>query len=98
MLLHLSYRPIDNVKLSDLDGLEPPPPPKELTWEDILADDPLEDGELWDQIDYGRDSDLSSLEDEEMVDVTEEDDEMARVTLRRKKEVCLAFLCWWGNL
>ena len=32
-----------------------PDAPKELTWEDIIADDPLE-GEIWEDVDFGAES------------------------------------------
>lgn len=41
--------------LSSLDALVPSPKPKELTWEDIIAEDPLE-GEIWRDVDFGVES------------------------------------------
>ncbi|KAF8253104.1 hypothetical protein K440DRAFT_577021 [Wilcoxina mikolae CBS 423.85] len=55
LLLELSKEPLKNTRLEDLDLLEPPSPPKELTWEDIIADDPLE-GEIWKDVDFGAES------------------------------------------
>jgi len=55
LLLELSDEPLNKTRLSDLDALVPPSPPKELTWEDIIAEDPLE-GEIWDDVDFGAES------------------------------------------
>lgn len=55
LLLELSNEPLKNTHLSDLERLIPPSPPKELTWADIIADDPLE-GEIWDDVDFAAES------------------------------------------
>jgi len=55
LLLELSKEPLKYTHLEDLDLLQPPSPPKELTWEDIIADDPLE-GEIWKDVDFGAES------------------------------------------
>jgi len=55
LLLELSNEPLKKTRLTDLERLIPPSPPKELTWEDIIADDPLE-GEIWDDVDFGAES------------------------------------------
>jgi gamma-tubulin complex component 5 len=63
LLLELSDEPLNKTRLSDLDALVPPSPPKELTWEDIIAEDPLE-GEIWDDVDFGAESSDAWSEDE----------------------------------
>jgi gamma-tubulin complex component 5 len=55
LLLELSDEPLKKTRLSDLDKLVPPSPPKELTWADIVAEEPLE-GEIWDDVDFGAES------------------------------------------
>jgi gamma-tubulin complex component 5 len=56
LLLELSRDPIKYTRLEDLDRLEANnTSEKELTWEDIIADDPLE-GELWDDVDFAAES------------------------------------------
>ncbi|RPA86282.1 hypothetical protein BJ508DRAFT_373031 [Ascobolus immersus RN42] len=62
LLLTLADRPFDADVLTNLANIPKKTVPKELTWEDIMADDPLE-GELWEDIDYGADSDLSMEDD-----------------------------------
>lgn len=56
LLLHLSDRPTQNSRVEQLDLLRPPTPPPELTWKEILADDPYSDHEIWKDIDYAADS------------------------------------------
>ncbi|KAK5741733.1 hypothetical protein LTR17_003724 [Elasticomyces elasticus] len=54
LLLQLSDRPLENASLSDLDGLTAAfSPPPELTWEDIVADDPLTDKDVWGEVERG---------------------------------------------
>ncbi|KAK3658752.1 hypothetical protein LTR56_001623 [Elasticomyces elasticus] len=54
LLLQLSNRPLESASLSDLDGLTTVfSPPTELTWEDIVADDPLTDEDVWGEIERG---------------------------------------------
>ncbi|RPB02843.1 hypothetical protein L873DRAFT_1833953 [Choiromyces venosus 120613-1] len=55
LFLSLSDRPLQNSEISDLELLVRPDAPKELTWEDIIADDPLE-GEIWKDVDFGAES------------------------------------------
>ncbi|CCX12894.1 Similar to Gamma-tubulin complex component 5; acc. no. Q8BKN5 [Pyronema omphalodes CBS 100304] len=56
LLLELSRDPIKYTRLEDLDLLNTDrTPEKELTWEDIIADDPLE-GEIWDDVDFAAES------------------------------------------
>jgi gamma-tubulin complex component 5 len=55
LLLELSDKPLTKSRLSDLKELQPSPPPRALTWDDIIADDPLE-GEIWDDVDFGAES------------------------------------------
>ncbi|KAI9834528.1 MAG: hypothetical protein M1819_002904 [Sarea resinae] len=56
LLLHLSDRPAINSGLEKLESLKPPDPPPPLTWSEIIADDPLDEEGIWDDIDYGADS------------------------------------------
>lgn len=55
LFLALSDRPLENSHLDDLDALIAPEEEKVLTWEDIIADDPLE-GEIWKDVDFGAES------------------------------------------
>lgn len=56
LLLLLSDQPTENSRVEALDLLRPPTPPPELTWKQILEDDPYSDDEIWKDIDYGADS------------------------------------------
>lgn len=63
LLLALADKPFEAEDV--LDNLATIPKktvPQELTWKDIIADDPLE-GDLWDDIDYAADSDISMDDD-----------------------------------
>jgi len=60
LLLELVDNPIANSSVKALELCRPPPPEPELTWDDIVADDPLNEEGLWDDIDYG----VASSEDE----------------------------------
>ncbi|TKA29432.1 hypothetical protein B0A50_03444 [Salinomyces thailandicus] len=54
LLLELSDRPVEKTNLQDLIRLTKtttPPPP--LTWEDIVADDPLDEDGIWDDVERG---------------------------------------------
>ncbi|KAK4890523.1 hypothetical protein LTR27_010804 [Elasticomyces elasticus] len=54
LLLQLSNRPLESVSLSGLDGLTKVfSPPTELTWEDIVAEDPLTDEDVWGNVERG---------------------------------------------
>ncbi|KAK5682991.1 hypothetical protein LTS10_004519 [Elasticomyces elasticus] len=54
LLLQLSDRPLENASLRDLDGLTTVfSPPPELTWEDIVANDPLTDEDVWGEVERG---------------------------------------------
>jgi len=65
LLLQLSENPAQQTKLEDLDLLKEPPPLPPLTWDQILADDPLDNDEgLWDNVDFGAGS---SEDDEEIM-------------------------------
>jgi gamma-tubulin complex component 5 len=56
LLLQLSDRPTENSDVKALELLRPPTPPAELTWKQILDEDPYSDDEIWKDIDYGGDS------------------------------------------
>lgn len=60
LLLLLSDRPTENSKVEALELLRPPEPPPQLTWRQILEDDPYSDEEIWHDIDYA----VESSEDE----------------------------------
>ncbi|KAK4565882.1 hypothetical protein LTR86_003731 [Recurvomyces mirabilis] len=54
LLLHLSDRPVDRTDLGVLDGLDQATASEpELSWEDIVADDPLDEADIWDAVDRG---------------------------------------------
>ncbi|PWW76919.1 hypothetical protein C7212DRAFT_357533 [Tuber magnatum] len=55
LFLSLSDRPLQNSDISDLELLVKPDAPREFTWEDIIADDPME-GEIWKDVDFGAES------------------------------------------
>lgn len=80
-LLHLSERPFDRKDLDDIEKfeLERTKVVKELTWEDIIAENPLEGGdELWQNVDFGAESDLSYD--------SENDRQKAKLRRERRKE------------
>ncbi|KAF2685423.1 hypothetical protein K458DRAFT_300513 [Lentithecium fluviatile CBS 122367] len=56
LLLQLSDRPTENSDVGALELLRPPSPPPELTWKQILEEDPYSDEEIWKDIDYGGES------------------------------------------
>ncbi|KAF3009507.1 hypothetical protein E8E13_003908 [Curvularia kusanoi] len=56
LLLQLSDRPLENTRIEALDLLRPPSPPPQLTWAQILEEDPYSDEEIWKDIDYAVDS------------------------------------------
>ncbi|KAI9760638.1 MAG: hypothetical protein M4579_001502, partial [Chaenotheca gracillima] len=55
-LLHLSDRPAAHSNIEDLESLTVPDLPPQLTWADIIAEDPLDETGVWDDIDYAADS------------------------------------------
>lgn len=66
LLLHLSDQPIQNSRLEDLELLKPGTPPVELTWADILAEDPLDNQDgLWDDVNFAA---TDSEKESEIVD------------------------------
>lgn len=56
LLLQLSDRPLENTRVEALDLLEPPTPPPQLTWNEILEEDPYSDEDIWKDIDYAVES------------------------------------------
>jgi gamma-tubulin complex component 5 len=61
LLLQLSDQPTENARVEALELLRPPTPPPDLTWKEILEDDPYSDDEIWRDIDYGADSSEDDL-------------------------------------
>ncbi|KAI7544434.1 hypothetical protein KC331_g6814 [Hortaea werneckii] len=54
LLLELSDRPLEKTKIEDLDALSKPADlPPELSWKDILAEDPLDEDGIWDDVERG---------------------------------------------
>ncbi|KAK4991631.1 hypothetical protein LTR50_001639 [Elasticomyces elasticus] len=51
--LHLSDKPVEKTRLADLELLKPPAPPPPLTWAEIIADDPLNEEGVWDEVEFG---------------------------------------------
>lgn len=56
LLLQLSDRPLENTRIEAIDLLRPPSPPPQLTWNEILEEDPYSDEDLWKDIDYAEES------------------------------------------
>ncbi|KKY28115.1 putative gamma-tubulin complex component gcp5 [Diplodia seriata] len=56
LFLSLSDRPVENSRLEDLERIKPAEHAPELTWADIIADDPLDEEGIWDDIDYAAES------------------------------------------
>jgi gamma-tubulin complex component 5 len=63
LLLELSDKPVEKSTVADLKFLKSPTPPPTLTWSDIIADDPLNEEDIWIDIDYK----AVSSEDEEIL-------------------------------
>ncbi|KAJ4293436.1 hypothetical protein N0V90_008719 [Kalmusia sp. IMI 367209] len=78
LLLQLSDRPTENSRLEALELLRAPTPPPELTWKEILDDDPYSDEDLWKDIDYA----AGSSDDE----VLQPKKEKAKVSLSTSAE------------
>ncbi|KAK3679739.1 hypothetical protein LTR78_000115 [Recurvomyces mirabilis] len=54
LFLHLSERPVDRTDLAVLDGLNQATASEaELSWEGIVADGPLDEADIWDDVDRG---------------------------------------------
>jgi gamma-tubulin complex component 5 len=52
LFLNLSDRPVEKSNVEALELLRPPTPPESpLTWDEIVADDPLS-GDIWDEVSY----------------------------------------------
>jgi gamma-tubulin complex component 5 len=56
LLLLLSDKPTENSDVKALEILRPETPPPDLTWKEILDDDPYSDEEIWKDIDYAAES------------------------------------------
>ncbi|KAJ8106546.1 hypothetical protein OPT61_g9460 [Boeremia exigua] len=65
LLLHLSDRPLENTRVEALDLLRPPSPPPQLTWNEILDEDPYSDEDIWKDIDYAVESSGDELFEQE---------------------------------
>ena len=61
LLLLLSDRPTEKSDVEALKLLRPPTPPEQLTWKQILEEDPYSDDEIWKDIEYGGDSSEDEL-------------------------------------
>ncbi|KAI9723052.1 MAG: hypothetical protein M1812_001501 [Candelaria pacifica] len=64
LFLELSDHPVTKSKVQDLEFLKPPVPPPSLTWAEVIANDPLSDDDVWENVDYSP----NSPEDEETDD------------------------------
>ncbi|RMY71285.1 hypothetical protein D0863_05254 [Hortaea werneckii] len=54
LLLELSDRPLEKTNIEDLDVLSKPADlPPELSWKDIIAEDPLDEDGIWDDVERG---------------------------------------------
>ncbi|CAF9913564.1 MAG: hypothetical protein GOMPHAMPRED_007965 [Gomphillus americanus] len=60
-LQHLSDNPVYKTRLEGLESSVPDPSPFELTWVDLLRDDPFDDPEIWKGVDYAASSSGESL-------------------------------------
>jgi gamma-tubulin complex component 5 len=61
LFLNLSDRPVEKTNTDALDLLRPPTPPQSpITWEEILAEDPLT-GDIWDEVSYSAESSEDEL-------------------------------------
>ena len=57
LLLHLSDSPAEKSNIKDLDSLKRLPSPEPLAWDQIIAEDPLDNQDgIWDTIDYASES------------------------------------------
>ncbi|KAA8900753.1 Spc98 family-domain-containing protein [Sphaerosporella brunnea] len=70
LLLELSDEPLKKTRLSDFDKLKRSPPPKELTWADIIAEEPLE-GDIWQDVDFAAESSDAWSGDEMVLPIRE---------------------------
>lgn len=53
LLLQLADAPFEKSNIEELEVIKRPSTPPPLTWQQILRDDPYDDKEIWDSIDYG---------------------------------------------
>ena len=60
-LQHLSDNPVHKTRLDGLERVVPSPSPVELTWVDLLRDDPFNKPEIWKDVDYAASSSEESL-------------------------------------
>lgn len=63
LLLQLSDKPVEKSTAESLELLREPEPEPELTWADIIRDDPLDDDDIWSAPDFRS---YTSEEDEEL--------------------------------
>ncbi|KAI9891220.1 MAG: hypothetical protein M1814_002910 [Vezdaea aestivalis] len=61
LLLHLSDKPANKSKVGDLNHLNHEIPTPQITWKEIIEDDPLDETGVWDDIDYAAESDVESI-------------------------------------
>jgi gamma-tubulin complex component 5 len=76
LFLQLADRPATNSRIENLASLNAPEPITQVTWQEIVEDDPLNETGVWDDIDYGAESDEASfldptLEPSHLVEETE---------------------------
>ena len=65
-LLQLSDQPARRSTIESLHALQPPDPPLPLTWAEIIADEPLDEEGIWEDVDFAAESDADGLEDERL--------------------------------
>lgn len=63
LLLELSDKPVQKTKLEDLEKCRKETPPREMTWEDIIEEEPLE-GDIWKNVDFNAESDEAWSDEE----------------------------------
>ena len=85
--MSLCWRPVEYASLNKLETVKQPEP-KELTWDDIIGDEPLEGGDIWDEMNLDHGSELSSEPGGESATEEESvDHDMMNVTMRNRRRV-----------
>lgn len=70
LFLELSDRPLEKSNVDDLEKLKPSQPETQLTWDDIFADDPFTEDDIWKDIDYA----AHGSSDEDSFELQEDDE------------------------